>query len=76
MNESEKKKLNDAELKRIIREAELELKKYEAWEKRQKAKSGYQRFMEFMFPELAGVPIGWLIIGIICILFSALTMII
>lgn len=76
MNEGEKKKLNDAEMKRIIREAELELRKYEAWEKRQKAKSGYQRFMEFMFPELAGVPITWLILGIGCVIFSLLTLII
>lgn len=76
MNEGEKKKLNDAELKRIIREAEMEIKKYEAWEKRQKAKSGYQRFMEFMFPELAGVPITWLILGIGCVIFSLFTLII
>ena len=59
-----KYKLLEAKVKREIR---LEQ------ERKRKAK---REMFDMIFPELEGMPIAWIVIGVICILFSMVTMII
>ena len=33
-------------------------------------------WFDIMFPELAGIPIGWLVVAILCFLFCLVTMVI
>lgn len=52
------------------------LKSLEEQEKRRRKQGLGKTFIEEFFPELMSIPLGWLILGIGCVIFSLSTLVI
>lgn len=70
-----KNPLSEQEILHMKTELELMKIRREIRQKKEAERKAKRKVFDTIFPELADVPIGWLIVGGICFLFSLFTMI-